>query len=314
MSCALEVGRLARFDVKNYEGFASDVESLSKYVIERNSANVSAELTDADWREKQTHDLFEKMQSGARFSDLVLNHPLLQRLVERKGKNETNLTFIRDHIVPSFLNMALPVQDDNLTRWAIELNGACISPSNLEEQIQMLEKLPPEYATRLLEGKKTISMGLWKLALKGEFNHFDLLTIVNIIKEGLKSHTAAAYFSVCAMEAKITDEASKCALVYKLEGNPNPAQEFVAGSKLEVINELAELYHQYRGKNFIVREIIAPIIDGIGAKPSKDQLLRYFAFRYLVLINSNQPYQNIFFESTVLGLIKLSEDPKIKKT
>lgn len=307
----MEVGRLARFECKSYKEFADDVDALSKYVIERNGENATAELKDANWREQQTHDLFNRMQAGRRFSELVTSHPLLQNMVYRGAKNEANLDFIRTHVIPSFLKMVDPAANENLARWSTELHAACVSPAYLEEQIKLLKLLPAAYAMRLLEGKKTISMDVWKLALKGEFTQLDILSIVACIREN--RFNPESYFAVRAMQLSLTDENSKRALIYKLEGNPNPVSEFVQGEKLEAIEELANAYHVYFSKHYITRNVIEPIIQGIGDKPTKEQLIQYFAFRYLVLIHDNKEHLDVFRESTLIGLTKLSEDPKVKK-
>lgn len=317
MSCVTDVANLVHNRANTLEEFKGAIEGIRSYIVTRNGGNsFSKKLADQKWRDEQIGDLFSKVQSGKRFFELT-DHPLLRKLVKRKGKNEDKLAYIREHIVPCYLDSIKAEPHEKLVEWVSSLNAAFIDPANLQHQMAISNSLPPEFAERLLKGKQTISMGVWKLANDRFFSQNDILVIVALINKGLGEirSVAPSYFAVLAYESKCITADAKQALMLSLQGVPYNIHQLADKDTCEAISAITDEFREVCLKNWLDAgsiPLIAKAIDEMNI-PVKSQIRAYYAFQYLRLIHSNAPYQSQFYESTVFGLQKLSQDPRIVK-
>lgn len=314
MACVTDVATLIHNRARTREELGRAIEGIRSYVTTRNDGvSFSKKLADLTWRDAQINDLFLKMQSGTPFFELT-DHPLLRKLVKRRSKNDDNLAYIRQHIVPCFLDSIKAEPHERTVDWLTSLHGAFIDPANLQHQRAIGSELPPLYAERLLNSKKTISLDLWKLVTDGLFKRDDILFLIELIHrgEGEMRRLSPDYFSVLCYRRSFKTDAEKEALILSIQGAPYPLDQLVDRSKLEAITEE---FREACLKKRVDSEMILPIAKAIGElnEPNKSQYLSFFAFRYLRLINDNAPYQSKFYESTVFGLKKLSEDPKLNQ-
>ncbi len=317
MSCVTEVATLVHNRANTLDEFKGAIEGIRSYIVTRNGGNsFSKKLADQKWRDEQIGDLFSKVQSGKRFFELT-DHPLLRKLVKRKGKNEDKLAYIREHIVPCFLDSIKAEPHEKIVEWLSSLNAAYIDPANLQHQMVIANSLPPEFADRLLKGKQTISMGVWNLANDRIFSQNDILVIVALINKGLGviRSIAPSYFAVLAYERKCITVDAKEALILSLQGAPFNISQLADKDTCEAISAITDEFREICSKDWLGADsipLIAKAIDEMSM-PLKSQRREYFAFQYLRLIHSNAPYQSQFYESTVFGLQKLSQDPRIVK-